>query len=220
MAEKVIKSVRGTPEVFDRLAALAKTEGIDQGAALESLLNAWDVQAAKGQVPERAADVADFDAHVQGIQRAFLRSLELAQGAEQRARQSLAALIEARDTTIKRQETELEELRQDLAVERKRHFEIGKELAEVKRRLEEAEKRDRLAGLLDTLAAQMEARSGPAVSATPEAAETGKSRRRKAKSPAEAASIAAQTGEPVELVDGKGDVLGVMTSRDAAPIGQ
>ena len=107
MSEKVIKSVRAMPEVFERLNTLAKSEGLDQGATLEALLNAWDVQAAKNQLPGRAADIADFDAAVQSIQRAFLRSLELASTAEQRAR--VAAQLDAMSGTVARLEKELTE---------------------------------------------------------------------------------------------------------------
>lgn len=109
MSEKVIKSVRAVPEVFERLNTLAKSEGLDQGATLEALLNAWDVQAAKNQLPGRAADIADFDASIQSIQRAFLRSLELASTAEQRARVTYAAQLDAMSGTVARLEKELEE---------------------------------------------------------------------------------------------------------------
>lgn len=109
MSEKVIKSVRAVPEVFERLNTLAKAEGLDQGATLEALLNAWDVQAAKNQLPGRAADIADFDASIQSIQRAFLRSLELASTAEQRARVTYAAQLDAMSGTVARLEKELEE---------------------------------------------------------------------------------------------------------------
>lgn len=109
MSEKVIKSVRAVPEVFERLNTLAKAEGLDQGATLEALLNAWDVQAAKNQLPGRAADIADFDASIQAIQRAFLRSLELASTAEQRARVTYAAQLDAMSGTVARLEKELDE---------------------------------------------------------------------------------------------------------------
>lgn len=109
--KSVIKSIRGDKEVFQRLADLAKEKGMQQGAALEALLNAWDIQNAKGLVPERAADIADFDAHLQGIQKAFLRSLDLASSAEDRARVSYSAQLDAMSGTVARLEKELSETR-------------------------------------------------------------------------------------------------------------
>lgn len=109
--KSVIKSIRGNKEVFQRLADLAKEKGMQQGTALEALLNAWDIQNAKGLVPERAADIADFDAHLQGIQKAFLRSLDLASSAEDRARVSYSAQLDAMSGTVARLEKELSETR-------------------------------------------------------------------------------------------------------------
>lgn len=109
--KSVTRSIRGDKEVFQRLADLAKEKGMQQGAALEALLNAWDVQNAKGLVPERAADIADFDAHLQGIQKAFLRSLDLASSAEDRARVGYSAQLDAMSGTVARLEKELADTR-------------------------------------------------------------------------------------------------------------
>lgn len=157
MAEKTIKSIRANQAVFDRLSAVAKEGGLDQGAALEALLNAWDVQAAKGQVPERAADVADFDAHVQGVQSAFLRSLELAQSAEARARVAYQAQLDAMTATISRLQADLAESNE----KRKELFEKCLEAGETIQRLEakvtELEKGRKLEALLESLSDRLDA---------------------------------------------------------------
>lgn len=159
--KKVLKSIRANPTAFDRLAAIAKEGGLDQGAALEALLNTWDVQAAKGMVPERAADVADFDAHVQGIQAAFLRSLELAQSAESRARVSYAAQLEAMSATVTRLQAELEQTRQawNRTAEKLVHAEDRAKAAEA--RVTELEKGRKLEALLESLADKLDAPTLP-----------------------------------------------------------
>lgn len=142
--EKTARSVRATPEVFDRLKKLAQDKGLDQGAALEALLNTWDIQEAKGLVPERAADVADFDAHIQGIQSAFLRSLDLAKSAEQRARVAYQVQIDAMTNANARLEKELKE-----ALERAEKAEI--ELDTVKSKLKAAEQKAKSDELMNAL---------------------------------------------------------------------
>lgn len=109
MEEKITRSVRANKEVFQRIQEISKEKGMDQGATMEALLNAWDIQAAKGLVPERAADVADFDASIQSVQKAFLRSLELSANAEQRARVSYQAQLDALAESVARLEKELAE---------------------------------------------------------------------------------------------------------------
>lgn len=106
---KIVRSVRANKEVFARIQDIAKEKGMDQGATLEALINAWDIQNAKGLVPERAADIADFDSAIQRIQSAFLRSLELATGAESRARTNYAAQLDVMSSEIARLKAELTE---------------------------------------------------------------------------------------------------------------
>lgn len=163
MAEekKVLKSIRANPTAFDRLAAIAKEGGLDQGAALEALLNTWDVQAAKGMVPERAADVADFDAHVQGIQAAFLRSLELAQSAESRARVSYQAQLDAMSATITRQQAEIERLTGQRDAWVQKGGELLKRAEAAEARVTELEKGRKLEALLESLADKLDAPTLP-----------------------------------------------------------
>lgn len=134
MAEQVSRSIRANPETFEKLKAICESKGLKQGEAFEALLTAWEVQEAKGLIPERAADIADFDAHLQGIQKAFLRSLDLAQSAEARARISYAAQLDAMSGTITRLEKDLKESREYAA----KMVELAQKRGE---RLERAEKR-------------------------------------------------------------------------------
>ena len=115
--ESTVKNIRAPEAVFDRLKTLADESFPSQGAALEALLNSWEIQAAKGAIPNRETDISDFDSHVQAIQRAFIHSLEIAQNADARARDAFRQKVETLD----------------------------KEKAELRQKLEEAEAKARLA---------------------------------------------------------------------------
>lgn len=101
------KNIRATEEVHDRFAQLAEENFPNQGSALEAFMNAWEIQNAKNAVPEREADISDFDSHVQALQRAYIHSLDVAQNASARARDEFRRKLEAL-------ETEKEELRNRL----------------------------------------------------------------------------------------------------------
>lgn len=153
---KIVRSVRANKEVFARIQDIAKEKGMDQGATLEALVNAWDVQNAKGLVPERAADIADFDAAIQRIQSAFLRSLELATGAESRARNTYAAQLDLMAAEIAR-------LKADLAEAQEAADSAGQELGaaiteneRLKADLAEARKTQSLEALLTAVAAKLD----------------------------------------------------------------
>jgi chromosome segregation ATPase len=101
------KNIRATEETHDKFAQLAEENFPNQGAALEAFINAWEIQNAKNAVPERETDIADFDSHIQALQRAFLHSLDVAQSAENRARDEFRRKLET-------MEEEKEELRRKL----------------------------------------------------------------------------------------------------------
>ena len=100
--DKIIKSVRADSVTFDRLAALAKKDFGDggQGAALEALLNLWDLQNAKENISDRQAEIADFDMHLQALQRGYIHALDLAQDADARAMDTIRAQMESKDKII------------------------------------------------------------------------------------------------------------------------
>lgn len=93
--ESVVKNIRAPQTVFDKLKALTDEQFPNQGAALEALVNLWEVQAAKSAIPSRETDITDFDSHVQALQRAFIHSLEVAQNADARARDAFRQKLEA-----------------------------------------------------------------------------------------------------------------------------
>lgn len=150
--EKIIKSIRGPKEVFEKLGQIAKDQGVDQGAALDALINCWSIQQAKGEIPGRAADIADFDAAIQQVQRAFLRSLELAQGAESRARASYAQQIEIYAGKLAEAEAENKRLKEMYAALNADYHKYKDKLAEAENRILELSEQVHVSELLEKLA--------------------------------------------------------------------
>lgn len=107
--ETTVRSVRASKEVFDRLTELTKESFGNTNSALEALLNAWDIQSAKETMGEAKTAIADFDMHVQAIQRGYLHALDLVKGADARALDTVRAQLQAKEEIIITQRQKLEE---------------------------------------------------------------------------------------------------------------
>ena len=114
--ETIVRNVRASKEVFERLSALAKDAFDNQGAALEALLNAWDIQAAKVGLSDQRTAIEDFDMHVQSIQRSYLYALDLVKGADARALDTVRAQMAAKEETIANQQEKLEDAQKRMKV--------------------------------------------------------------------------------------------------------
>lgn len=101
MAEKIsgVLTIRADEEIKARFKSLAESLG-NQGTALESLLNAYEMQNAKDVLTDRRTDIEDFDTHLQAISSAFLHSLEITQNTTERVRAEFQSRLESKDLTI------------------------------------------------------------------------------------------------------------------------
>lgn len=101
MAEKNngVLTIRADEEIKAKFKALAENLG-NQGTALESLLNAYEMQNAKDVLTERRTDIEDFDTHLQAISSAFLHSLEITENTTERVRAEFQSRLESKDLTI------------------------------------------------------------------------------------------------------------------------
>lgn len=101
MAEKNngVLTIRTDEEIKAKFKALAENLG-NQGTALESLLNAYEMQNAKDVLTERKTDIEDFDTHLQAISSAFLHSLEITENTTERVRAEFQSRLESKDLTI------------------------------------------------------------------------------------------------------------------------
>lgn len=85
MANKNIIAIRAYEETKAKFKAIAETFE-NNGIALESLLNAYEMQTAKDTLTVRRTDIEDFDIHLQAISSAFLYSLEITENTTERVR--------------------------------------------------------------------------------------------------------------------------------------
>lgn len=104
--ETKVKPIRTTEEIIKRFDTL--TENFpNQSTALEALINAYELQSAKNGIPDRATEIAEYDTHLQAIQRCYLHALDVAQDAESRIQDEFRHKLETLDE-------EKEELRRKL----------------------------------------------------------------------------------------------------------
>ncbi|MDE6834956.1 MAG: hypothetical protein K2J39_12040 [Ruminococcus sp.] len=101
MAEKnnSVLTIRADDEIKARFKSLAESLG-NQATALESLLNAYEMQTAKDILKDRRTDIEDFDTHLQAISRAFLHSLEVTVNTTERVRAEFQRQLDGKDLTI------------------------------------------------------------------------------------------------------------------------
>ena len=97
--EMKVRSFRISDSVAEKFKAFCG-EFDNQSVALDSLISAYEVQNARAILTERQTDIADYDTHIQAIQSAFLRSLELNENAEQRIRAEFNNVLNSKDQII------------------------------------------------------------------------------------------------------------------------
>ena len=103
--EMKVRSFRISDSVAEKFKAFC-SEFDNQNAALDSLIATYEMQNAKSMLMDRKTEIAEFDTHIQAIQSAFLRSLELNENAEQRVRTEFNSLLSSKDETIIQLQTE------------------------------------------------------------------------------------------------------------------
>ena len=94
--EMKVRSFRISDSVAEKFKAFCG-EFDNQSVALDSLISAYEVQNARAILTERQTDIADYDTHIQAIQSAFLRSLEINENAEQRIRAEFNNLLSEKE---------------------------------------------------------------------------------------------------------------------------
>ena len=97
--EVKVRSFRISDSVAEKFKAFCG-EFDSQNAALDSLITTYEMQNAKSVLVDRKTEIAEFDTHIQAIQSAFLRSLELNENAEQRVKTEFNSQLSSKDETI------------------------------------------------------------------------------------------------------------------------
>lgn len=95
----ITRSIRADAETFERIKEISK-QFPNQAEALKQLVNLYELDSARAANPGSADMLDAFRNHLDGIQKAFIYSLELKESAEEIAQKAVASKMELKDKTI------------------------------------------------------------------------------------------------------------------------
>lgn len=95
----ITRSIRADAETFERIKEISK-QFPNQAEALKQLVNLYELDSARAAIPGSADMLDAFRNHLDGIQKAFIYSLELKESAEEIAQKAVASKMELKDKTI------------------------------------------------------------------------------------------------------------------------
>lgn len=99
MADTKVYSIRADEEVVSQLKEVTE-QFPNASEAFRSLLAAYEMSRAKEVLKGQETSIDDFQAHADALVRAYISSLDLTAGTEQRIRQEFVERLESKDKTI------------------------------------------------------------------------------------------------------------------------
>lgn len=117
--EMKARSFRMTDETAEKFREFCSNFQ-NQNVALESLINAYEVQTATMVLTDRQTEITDYNAHIQALQSAFLNCLEVTENTEQRIRTEFKRQLTSKDEVILSLQTELDTAKRDMKNEQER----------------------------------------------------------------------------------------------------
>ena len=148
--EKEIKShsFKLETEAVEDFRKYCEENGLAQAEGFKNLLNAATLEKAKKALPERFAEIENVEAHVRALVTAYVQSLDIYSGANQRAEERVAGKIEEKDKlilelqgTLDKQKLEMQAALEQITECKKIIFEADKRsenLAEALRNVQES----------------------------------------------------------------------------------
>lgn len=94
------RSFRVTDEVMEKLRQIQADFNLTQDAALRHLIETYEFQQAKEQIPSREKEIDNFQRKAQDLMDAFLFSLQLNEDAEERIRAEFGQKLQIQDQAI------------------------------------------------------------------------------------------------------------------------
>lgn len=94
------RSFRVTDEVMEKIKQIQADFGLTQDAALRHLIETYEFQQAKEQIPSREKEIDNFQRKAQDLMDAFLFSLQLNEDAEERIRAEFGQKLQLQDQAI------------------------------------------------------------------------------------------------------------------------
>lgn len=103
-------NMRISEEIAERFRAFCKEQGISQPQGMDSLLSMMELVQAKETFPTRQTEIENFEMHAKSLVSAFLNSLEINAGSEERVKKQFVASMESKDKIITELQNKVEEL--------------------------------------------------------------------------------------------------------------
>lgn len=105
------RSFRVTDEVMEKIKQIQSDFGLTQDAALRHLIETYEFQQAKEQIPSREKEIDNFQRKAQDLMDAFLFSLQLNEDAEDRIRVEFGQKLQLQDQAILDYQEKIKELK-------------------------------------------------------------------------------------------------------------
>ena len=97
--KKIVRSIRADESTYSKFKSVCEELG-GQQEGLTALLNAYELQQAKGILTGQATNIDDFTSRVDGIVKAYISALELTANTEERIRNEFAVQLDSQTKTI------------------------------------------------------------------------------------------------------------------------
>ena len=125
----VTKTFRADTETIERISKFV--EGFaNQNTALQHIVDVCEMDAMRRENGGAVAIIDDFSAHLDGLQKAFLYSMELKQNAEKAAKESVQKTIDTKDKIISENYEKIEALKAENETLRSEAKESKEQLSE------------------------------------------------------------------------------------------
>ena len=133
MAEKSnsVLTIRADEEIKAKFKAIADNFD-NQGTAMESLINAYEMQTAKAVMTDSKTDIENFDTHLQAISSAYLHALEITANTTERVRGEFKAKLESKDVTISDLQERIRQAEQAEQTAKEQATEVESKMSEMK----------------------------------------------------------------------------------------
>lgn len=164
MSEIKQANFRIKTEDAEAFRAFCEEKGLQQAEGFAAMLQAVEMANAKQMLSDRTTEIANFEAHINAINAAYLFSLELNENAEDRIRGEFERLLKSKDDTIIKYQEDIAGLKEEISLSQKIVDEFQQRTAEVQSMLLEANKKVEIAEnrasdkekLADALALQLD----------------------------------------------------------------
>lgn len=104
-------NMRISEEIAERFRSFCKDQGISQPQGIDSLLSVMELVQAKKTFSSRQTEIENFEMHAKSLISAFLNSLEINAGSEERVKKQFISSLESKDKIITELQSKSEELK-------------------------------------------------------------------------------------------------------------